>query len=555
MIFYKSLDIMNQIGGSSCSLCGAPGVTKLTCPLNNDAKKPIPAKHNAAPAPIVQSAPKAKVNVTIKPKPSAAKAKEEKVTLHLTPNAATPVAQAAAVLSSDLSLPDIYLKTDTRMQLKRSFDTNVLKNKDVKQCVAGDLDKYFTLQKRLGNGSFGIVHSAKAGNHVFAVKEGRASVDVVKSPWSKKTAWSEALILRDIANPLVERGVCPNLPLMYSAHSCAKCEFEGLNAGLGKLSKKAIKPCMILLMELAGGDLANWLEKKPSADEIYNALFQILAGLYALQKFGQVFNNDIKAPNILYYNVTPGGYWVYNIMGKRYHVPNMGKLFIINDFGVSSAYLPHLYSSSDGGFTMGRRTFIMVNKKIVGYSSEVKYPGLSGNTHSLDEKRNPIRTPYADVQLLKIFKLKLNIVATFKPEQLAVLKEHGIPADPNNLEFYGNSDIVPALQFSADVIDSLSMFVGGVYRATQTGKHAEYGIPDSVKTVLLNYIPKATKENIKLIDRTSSPGLANIYQKDLSQLHSSTANAGYMLDELFGNKKVVNYLTAPAGAPIESFTI
>ncbi len=37
---------ITQIGGGNCSLCGAPGVTKVTCPANKQASKPNPAKHN-----------------------------------------------------------------------------------------------------------------------------------------------------------------------------------------------------------------------------------------------------------------------------------------------------------------------------------------------------------------------------------------------------------------------------------------------------------------------------------------------------------------------------
>ena len=35
-----------QIGGGACSLCGAEGTNKTTCPLNKEAKHPNPAKHN-----------------------------------------------------------------------------------------------------------------------------------------------------------------------------------------------------------------------------------------------------------------------------------------------------------------------------------------------------------------------------------------------------------------------------------------------------------------------------------------------------------------------------
>lgn len=38
--------LFQQRGGGSCSLCGASGVTKVTCPFNPAAKNPKPEKHN-----------------------------------------------------------------------------------------------------------------------------------------------------------------------------------------------------------------------------------------------------------------------------------------------------------------------------------------------------------------------------------------------------------------------------------------------------------------------------------------------------------------------------
>ena len=62
-----------QIGGGACSLCGAEGTNKSTCPLNKDAKNPNPAKHNASK--------KANVKATnAKPLVKKAAVKKEKVT-------------------------------------------------------------------------------------------------------------------------------------------------------------------------------------------------------------------------------------------------------------------------------------------------------------------------------------------------------------------------------------------------------------------------------------------------------------------------------------------
>lgn len=43
--FMKLTKYYEQYGGGNCSLCGSPDTNKSTCPLNQDAKNPNPAKH------------------------------------------------------------------------------------------------------------------------------------------------------------------------------------------------------------------------------------------------------------------------------------------------------------------------------------------------------------------------------------------------------------------------------------------------------------------------------------------------------------------------------
>jgi serine/threonine protein kinase len=497
--------------------------------MNPDAKKPNPDKHPLA-ASAVNAAPlkvKAKVKAAVKAKVKAAVKEQEPapsaVTI-LVPDASPLPPVPVAKVAADNYLN--YLTTKSRAATKQQFES-IIRNKDVKQCLAGELDKYFTLKKRIGSGTYGVVHSAAAGDHLFAVKEAASSQNILTYPWSDKTNWSEALILRDISAPIVEKGICPNVPLMYGVYACPTCEFEGLNM---QKKKTDIKPCLIMLMELASGDLAHWLNLKPTEPEIYNALFQVLAGLYALQKHGQVVNDDIKSPNILYYDVKPGGYWVYNIMGKRYHVPNLGKLFVINDFGVSRAYAPEFqysYSKERNGYSLGQRAFTVLERKLVPFSTLLKTQMVW---------HGPIPTS-STKKVLPDIKVKLS------PQQSDFLVRNGIPPDASDMLFYSNIDIIPVQDFAYDVIDALGMFIGGVPRATQPGMHEDHGVPATVKSVLRKYFPKGTVPAVSLFNR--HPTLLN----------PVVVNAGYMIDELYG-KVLRTYLDVPAvGAPIEIFTI
>ena len=92
-------------------------------------------------------------------------------------------------------------------------------------------------------------------------------------------------------------------------------------------------------MEKADGTLYDWNKTNHSLEEWNNMLFQIMAGLAALQSEKlQIFHNDIKSQNILYHNVKKGGYWEYNIGEDVYYLPNLGFIAIIADYGISTTF-------------------------------------------------------------------------------------------------------------------------------------------------------------------------------------------------------------------------
>ncbi len=576
----------HQVGGGACSLCGSPGTNKTTCPLNSKAIKPAPAKHPLAATTAPVQCPvkvtdgvkakiakiKAKIRAKIPPTPTQTKLPPSPVKLP-TPQTKmpSPVAwqrQIKVPVPSHgkpsppvkVDLEEAYITTSGRFKLKEQFLT-FIKKKNVRQCLNDQLDKYVSVDKRLGSGSFGIVYSASAsgsgarsGSHAsagatqvkqrFAIKQGRTTMNSVKKPWSNKTDWTEALILRDIIEPLIKNRTCPNLPLLYETYVCPTCEFEDLQK-----KQTTTKPCLLLMTELANGDLHNWLMTKPSIPELYNALFQILAGLYAIHKNGQVFNNDVKAQNILYYNVkaTPGSYWVYNIFGKRYYIPNIGKLFIVNDFGVSMALAPGYatFSPEANLFRLGARSFMVIDKTIVPYVSDNK-----ADTRSVKFNGQAFRS-VRSIRLDSTNQRPLYpIKAELTDKQKRVLTDNGLPTDPMNLAMYSNSDILPPSELIGDVLDALAMFIGDIPRASQQENHYDYDLPKTFKQDLMPYVERAMRRH--------NPGssLAEQYISDLTYLHPATVNAGYMIDELFGSESPkFNFKRPMPGDPLEEYTI
>lgn len=86
-----------------------------------------------------------------------------------------------------------------------------------------------------------------------------------------------------------------------------------------------------------------WINREHSIHLWYNAMFQIVVSIYALQKYFNMTHLDLHSDNILVKKIKKGGYWNYIINGKEYKVPNLGYQFYIFDFG--HAWIPKTFKS------------------------------------------------------------------------------------------------------------------------------------------------------------------------------------------------------------------
>jgi hypothetical protein len=450
------------------------------------------------------------------------------------------------------ALPENLLRIESRLKLAKYF-LDVIKRDNIKQClVKGQLLDSVEIIKRLGEGTFGNVFRAtgcikqnRACAMTFAVKQAKSTVTQLRHPYNKLYRdWNEVLILRDIALPLIKARITQNLPILYKTFTCPSCEFTFK----GRIMTN--EPCFINMMELASGDLTDLLSKGPVDDDlVLSVLFQVMAGLYALQKHGQVFNNDIKALNILFYRVTPGGYWVYNIMGRTYYVPNLGVIPVVNDFGVSSFYDPKNPSIKEIGRIkskpgikfgdLGKRSVIVIGKKLTYFEARLdairNMPNL-GNTHVVMVSGKTIRTVRSFLQGLET---RLTYRAILNDEQAAAMKRHSISYDPIGDEFY-DPDIVPPTEFIYDTVDAVNLFIGNIQRAGQEGLHRDTQVSALLKALLRNY--------------SDIPTRINDYYSDISRIRLCNINAGYFIDSFFP-KEVDKYLAKPPGEPIDTFTV
>ena len=433
----------------------------------------------------------------------------------------------------------IYLQTKYRILYgeyikKKISSVHYLKYKCMMKNNINQLSDFFKIKKLIGSGDWGNVFSSCLSlpndcKYKFAIKMSRITNDNLKDLYSSNNlVWYETWMLRDIFKKILQNNICPNLPNFIDTFVCDKCDFI--------LRKDhQTHPCVITVTELASGDLHDYFSYNNTAKEIYSCLFQILAGLHAIQMHGQIQNRDIKAKNILFYNVKPGGYWQYKINNKNYYVPNYGTLFILNDFGVSSIYNPDFQlfpNEKTQEFNLGSRFAININGIFSPLNAEIEYHGGKMN------KSKPITWVTKDNEHINskgiMYKIDKNsgIIKTSKTtltsEQKNFLFSKNLCTNPKKWDFFNSPFYIPPFEFYNDLQDTLRIFTGGL-RSVQRGNHKLYNIPQTIRTKINKY--RGNYQNSKL---------------RYFSLYAYEVLAGEFISKFF--TKEVNYTKKPSGS-------
>ena len=131
----------------------------------------------------------------------------------------------------------------------------------------------------------------------------------------------------------------PHFPLIYKSNICTKCHYD--NSKSKHLREN--ENCIIVLNELASGDLKSYLSKKRNSYDIVSIFGQLLMTNFALEK-EKLVHNDMHWGNFLYHDVKEykGKYLHYKIGYTSLitnkpeihdvYIKNNGIMFIAWDF-------------------------------------------------------------------------------------------------------------------------------------------------------------------------------------------------------------------------------
>jgi hypothetical protein len=415
--------------------------------------------------------------------------------------------------------------------------------KNGEQCIESDVQ----IIKDIAAGCFGSIHLAYLSGQPFALKKTieKMTKDAIEHAYDPRyEAWREINFLKPFLNSIVEKGICPNLPYIYSNLICNTCNFK-LTVGK-KITDKKNTPCNTIIMELASGTLEKWIETPKDEDRQYACFFQCMAGIHAIQKYFQMSNRDIKSINILYKECQPGGYWEYVIQGKTYYIPNYGEVLLVNDYGVGMSFdssfppictkfapnrapkgaLPSLKS-----LRIGLRPFVITDGKFTSINYTGAMPGVSKYIHKkitppLIVKDNVVKTA-----------VNTPVSVVLSDEQKSVLTKHGIPTDVSDPMFFSDPHVVPFLDMYVDTQDMIRTICGKFDRTVQDGTHSDLNFSKKLKDELSPYVYPVKDLELK-----------NIREGILTPANTI---AGYFITDFF-NKR---FNTRPSGELLQRFII
>lgn len=426
--------------------------------------------------------------------------------IRLIQNALTPVQE-------DQEGDAVYLTTERRIRLKQEI-IQVLQIRDNQIRCKEQMP--LTDFQELGKGSFGTVYSAQietpTGQHKIVIKEAggnKVAIGTTGEPKEGVQKWQEYLTLQRIYHQILVPGICPNFPMMYFMSRCANCQITKYRGRLG-IPEVVRTSCFVYGLEYGSGTLKDYFQVDRSTLELQIALFQILAALHTLHSYLYLCHNDVKAINILFYRVPAGGYWEYIIHGQRFYLPNLGYIFILNDYGVSVELNPRIHRT------------VYVNK---------------------------IRNNNGQAQLL----LSVPGASLYLREQTAkhgkkdntqdqpLLYPTNQPFQVEMEEFWNDVEKYPTFEFFKDIVDALNMFIGDRNRTGQPGIHKATTIREDFKDFLRQWSPN-------IIEQFIAP---TGYFRNYPPTDIRLFQAGRLIQALFG--EIFNQM--PAGRSIQVYPI
>jgi len=213
------------------------------------------------------------------------------------------------------------------------------------------------LEKRIGTESlYGVVYlsyyKAPKTKNSKSITLGYFAVKVFENI---KVNVKEIQILNILTEKAL-KAVCPHFPISYGTLKC-KSFYDKSKYNTSSMSKSILQSklktdipdnfkkynILFQINELASGDCEHFIKNNNNTELQLNAILQIFISIFFFHNTIQSHHGDTHAGNFLYHIIKPNGYFYYKIYGNEYYIKNMGYLWVIWDFGYTTAYTNNKY--------------------------------------------------------------------------------------------------------------------------------------------------------------------------------------------------------------------
>lgn len=142
--------------------------------------------------------------------------------------------------------------------------------------------------------------------------------------------------------------VCPHFPFFYTYFKCNNIDTSKISSMPLIMKYNQHEKFMIILTELAYGSFADFIKKYyNNTPLIKNAIAQIFISLFFLYTTIKSFHKNACWNSFLFHKIKPGGFFHYKIFNKNYYIENLGYLWIINDFRLTTLFNTQISTTID----------------------------------------------------------------------------------------------------------------------------------------------------------------------------------------------------------------
>lgn len=194
---------------------------------------------------------------------------------------------------------------------------------------------------------------------------------IFRSLFGINTSANNETFISYLVSKLTEQHIAPTFPLMYLSIKCTLSKFskelkdpyevmvaekyskeypERVKLYFGEsmnMAQITEMPIYLLATEKLDIDIYNYYaEYKPDIDEVLSVMFQVLYGIYIMNRVFGIVHNDLHSSNIML-KETNERFLYYKVGKKFYRVPTYDKLFKIIDFGRATFDIDGISSQND----------------------------------------------------------------------------------------------------------------------------------------------------------------------------------------------------------------